>query len=145
VRASALRIPDSGPARALACAAIAALALRPLATPAPPEALEPVRTASDCALGLPGSGPACACGALPGDLRLLLGRPIALDRATERDLDALPGIGARRAAAIVRERARGGAFVDASALARVPGLGPATVERLAPLVSASDSPCAEGG
>jgi competence protein ComEA len=73
--------------------------------------------------------------------RLLLGWPIALDTASARDLEALPGIGARRAAAIVAERARGGRFEHVGDLARVPGLGPASVERLAPQVTATGPGC----
>ncbi len=123
------------------CAALAVAALGALVTPPPPGPLVPVETADGCRLGTRGSGPACACGGVPGVERLLLGWPIALDRARARDLEALPGIGARRAAAIVRERERGGAFARTADLTRVPGLGPATAARLAPLVTPTGPGC----
>ena len=49
-------------------------------------------------------------------------------------LALLPGIGPRLAEAIVRERRRLGAFAGPDDLERVPGIGPATVQRLRPLV-----------
>lgn len=52
--------------------------------------------------------------------------------ASEEQLDRLPGIGPAGARAIVESRAAEGPFADAQALTRVRGIGPATVERLAP-------------
>ena len=52
--------------------------------------------------------------------------------ATEEELDRLPGIGPAAARAIVESRNAEGAFPEAGALTRVRGIGPATVERLAP-------------
>jgi competence ComEA-like helix-hairpin-helix protein len=134
-------VPDPAPARGLVCAALAVAALRGLAVPATPPALEPVAIADGCRLAPRASGPACACDAVPGELRALLGWPIALAHASAQDLEALPGIGPRRAAAIVREREVGGPFERAADLARVAGLGPATAARLAPLVVARGSGC----
>jgi len=71
------------------------------------------------AIGRPVRGPA----------RLLLGLPIDVNRASARTLEALPGIGARRAAAIVRARCTA-PFVDLADLQRVRGIGPATVAGL---------------
>ena len=45
---------------------------------------------------------------------------------------ALPGIGAKKAAAILAERRRGGPFLRVQDLTRVKGIGPATVARLRP-------------
>ena len=123
------------------CGAAALVALTAALTPVAPGPLAPIATADGCRLAPRGSGPPCACEAVPGVERLLLGWPIALDRASARDLEALPGIGARRAAAIVAERERGGPFERARDLERVPGLGPATAARLAPLVSAGGPGC----
>jgi len=53
------------------------------------------------------------------------------NRASAEELDRLPGIGAATADAIVRERESGGPFFAPSDLVRVPGLGPASVTRLA--------------
>lgn len=52
------------------------------------------------------------------------------NRATARELDRLPGVGPKAAAAIVEARLRDGAFRRPEDLARVRGIGPATVEKL---------------
>ena len=57
-----------------------------------------------------------------------------LNRASEGDLESLPGIGPTRAAAIVRWRREHGRFVELEDLLEVPGIGPATLERLRSLV-----------
>jgi competence protein ComEA len=53
-----------------------------------------------------------------------------LNSASLTDLDALPGLGPARAAAILRYREEHGAFASVDDLARIPGLGPAAVARL---------------
>lgn len=53
------------------------------------------------------------------------------NRATEAELAAVIGIGAVRAKAIVADRNANGPFATCRDLARVPGLGPATVSALA--------------
>lgn len=52
--------------------------------------------------------------------------------ASEEELDRLPGIGPAAARAIVESRSAQGPFGDVAALTRVRGIGPATIERLAP-------------
>ncbi len=52
--------------------------------------------------------------------------------ASEEELDRLPGIGPAAARAIVESRTAEGPFADVASLARVRGIGPVTVERLAP-------------
>ena len=52
--------------------------------------------------------------------------------ASEEELDRLPGIGPAAARAIVESRSAEGPFGDVGALTRVRGIGPATIERLAP-------------
>ena len=52
--------------------------------------------------------------------------------AGEEELDRLPGIGPAAARAIVESRIADGRFEDVGALMRVRGIGPATIERLAP-------------
>ena len=52
--------------------------------------------------------------------------------AGEEELDRLPGIGPAAARAIVESRIADGRFGDVEALMRVRGIGPATIERLAP-------------
>ena len=99
-----------------------------------------------CGLAPAGTAAPCPCRELPARVRLLRGLPLPLDRAGPDELRLLPGIGPARAAAIVAERERGGAFADTRALQRVRGLGPTRVARLAPLLFAGrrDPACAGG-
>jgi competence protein ComEA len=53
-----------------------------------------------------------------------------LNGATIAELDALPGIGPAKAAAIVRYRDQHGPFGSVADLARVPGINPALLQRL---------------
>ena len=55
---------------------------------------------------------------------------IDLNAATPAALDALPGIGAARAASIVQYRAQHGPFRSVEELGRVPGMGPAALARV---------------
>jgi competence protein ComEA len=59
---------------------------------------------------------------------------VSLNRASETELATLPGIGPVRARAIVENRTRHGPFRTLDDLARVPGIGPATLERLRGIV-----------
>jgi competence ComEA-like helix-hairpin-helix protein len=65
---------------------------------------------------------------------LLLGNPLDLNTATQIDLEALPGVGPKTAAAILEERARRGGYRSVTELLEVRGIGPATLERLRTLV-----------
>lgn len=58
---------------------------------------------------------------------------VDLNRASEDDLRRLPGIGPVRARAILALRARMGRFKSADDLARIKGLGRATLRRLRPM------------
>ena len=76
----------------------------------------------------------CGSGAgapLRGPARLLFGARLDPNRAAPRHLEALPGIGPARAAAIATERCRR-PFASPADLVRVAGIGVRTVERLAP-------------
>jgi competence ComEA-like helix-hairpin-helix protein len=64
---------------------------------------------------------------------------IDLNRADASSFDALPGIGKTKALAIVAWRAEHGPFRSPADLDQVPGIGPKTVERLAPLVFCSET------
>jgi competence protein ComEA len=55
---------------------------------------------------------------------------VNINTATEAEIAALPGIGPRRAAAIVADREASGPFRRCSDLSRVVGLGPSTVAAL---------------
>ncbi len=58
------------------------------------------------------------------------GETIDPNIAGEEDLDRLPGVGAARAARIVQERKENGPFGSVEDLARVSGIGPASIDRL---------------
>jgi comEA protein len=60
---------------------------------------------------------------------------VDLNRATVADLVRLPGLGPKRAAAIVENRERVGPFRSVDEVTRVPGIGPAILERLRPRLS----------
>ncbi|HEX5386920.1 MAG TPA: helix-hairpin-helix domain-containing protein [Gemmatimonadales bacterium] len=55
---------------------------------------------------------------------------VALNSASAAELNALPGIGVARAAAIVAERERHGPFASVDQLTRVPGIKSALVQKL---------------
>jgi competence ComEA-like helix-hairpin-helix protein len=123
---------------------MASLSLLPMRAPSSPPALEALAAPEGCRFGPAGSAPPCPCERLSGRQRRLLGLPIPLNRAGPLDLEVVPGIGSSRAAAIVRDRERLGAFQQVADLERVPGIGPATVERIRPFVLAAgpDPACA---
>ena len=74
---------------------------------------------------------ACAhASAAPAAASVAPGQRLSLNQATIFQLDSLPGIGAKRAEAIVRDRELNGPFPSVDALARVPGIKPALVARV---------------
>jgi len=68
------------------------------------------------------------------------GRPLDLNRATQAELDALPGIGPVTARRILDHRARYGPFRDPRDLRAVKGIGPKLFARLEPLVAVGSAP-----
>ncbi len=60
------------------------------------------------------------------------GGPIHLNRASASELERLPGIGPALALRIVEHRERQGPFSTLDGLLDVPGIGPATLDRLRP-------------
>jgi competence ComEA-like helix-hairpin-helix protein len=74
---------------------------------------------------------------LPGPQRLICGVGLDVNRDPAKDLELLPGIGPKKAGAIVESRERDGPFGSVADLARVKGIGEKTVERIRPWV---DSP-----
>jgi competence protein ComEA len=69
--------------------------------------------------------------------RALPSGTIDLDQATEAEIDRLPRVGPALARRIVANRDSLGPFGALSGLRRVRGIGPATLERLAPFVTFS--------
>lgn len=113
---------------------LGAALLRALALPEPaPAGGLPVeqRSAADSLLAR--SDSAAAEEALRGR-PLAPGERIDLNRASEVELDRLPGVGPALAARIVEERARSGRFRTPADLERVRGIGPVAMERLHPHV-----------
>jgi len=68
---------------------------------------------------------------------------VDVNAADAQELDLLPGIGPKRAAAIVAYRARHGRFASLEDLAEVPGVTRSVVEKLDGLVCFG--PCTTGG
>ncbi len=60
----------------------------------------------------------------------VLAAQVNLNTASASELEALPGIGATKAAAIVSDRETNGPFASVDDLARVSGVGDKTVEQL---------------
>lgn len=63
--------------------------------------------------------------------------PVDLNTATAAQLDTLPGVGPATANAILTYRTRNGRFKSVTELLEVPGIGPAKLEALRPLVVVS--------
>ncbi|HEX2047115.1 MAG TPA: helix-hairpin-helix domain-containing protein [Acidimicrobiales bacterium] len=62
------------------------------------------------------------------------GTPVDLNTATAEQLEALPGVGPATSRAILAYRASHGRFRSVTELLEVPGIGPAKLETLRPLV-----------
>ncbi|HHO54624.1 MAG TPA: helix-hairpin-helix domain-containing protein [Deltaproteobacteria bacterium] len=73
---------------------------------------------------------------LPPSRPLLVALPIDINTAGIEALEAIPGLGASTAAAIVEDREIRGPFPSLDGLVRVRGVGPSTVAKLAPFVEA---------
>ena len=137
-------MPDTRAARVAVLALLAAAALAGAAPPAAPGRIALVADTEKCRLGELGSGPPCDCARTPLALRETLGLAAPLNRLSARALERVPELGPARAAAIVRERAQGGSFASLDELAaRVPGIGPKTVDRIRPrlFVAGPDPAC----
>jgi hypothetical protein len=115
---------------------VAVLRLRPAAPPVhelrrcatPGGHLEGGRLLVDCGRAVPPARD------LPPGARLLLGLPVELNSASEVELQSLPRIGPVLSRRIVEAR-RARVFCSLDDLARVRGIGLATLRRLAPIVS----------
>ena len=72
--------------------------------------------------------------AMPAAARLAAEVALDLNRASEADLELLPGIGPKLAHAMVKERARRGGFRSLDELTLVKGIGPKKLAQLRALV-----------
>lgn len=66
---------------------------------------------------------------------MLEGEQLDLNTASPEDLTRLPGVGEKKAAAIVAYRAENGGFSSVEELTEVEGIGEASLERLTPYVT----------
>lgn len=78
----------------------------------------------------PGDGAASSPGSTPAE-----DGPVDLNTADAAGLEELPGVGPVTAAAILKWRETNGSFASVDQLAEVNGIGPATLDRLRPLVT----------
>lgn len=125
------RILERNARAALALAALLLLAALPWRTPSSAECPRPVsaeeRDGRTWSVRCEGpAGPALA-----GPARLLFGEGLDPNVADAASLAVLPGLGLERAGAIVRAREEA-PLLRLEDLQRVPGIGPATLERLRP-------------
>jgi competence ComEA-like helix-hairpin-helix protein len=79
-----------------------------------------------------GSCELAAIDRLPGPQRMVCGSGVDVNRNPVRDIELLPGIGPKKAGAIVESRERHGPFETLDDLKRVKGIGVKTVERIRP-------------
>lgn len=63
------------------------------------------------------------------------GSPVNLNTATSGQLQTLPGIGPKKAGAIISYRSKNGPFKRVDDLVQVKGIGPKTLSKLRPLVT----------
>lgn len=113
-------------------------AIRQLNLPKECAALSPSETAaSGSLLKLELTGSQCriaAVDSLPAPQRLVCGGAIDLNRDAATDIELLPGIGPKKARAIVDSRIKEGRFESVEELVRIKGIGEKTVQRIRPWV-----------
>ncbi len=143
------RVPETGRARALVWSVLAAAALAFPLAPAAPGRVALVAYTGGCRLDrvTRGSVP-CDCRDTPIGVREALGLAAPLNALSRAELERIPGLGPVRAGAIADELARRGPFESLDELhARVPGIGPKTVDRIRSrlFVAGPDPACGGSG
>lgn len=129
----------------------AAAAPLAVAAVANPPVTEPPRAAGDADASM-GAAEAVE-GPRPSAGRATPNAPVYLNDADEAELRRLPGVGAKRAHAILAQRARLGRFKRVEDLLRVKGVGRKAIQKWRPLVrleprereSHDEAPSADGG
>lgn len=71
----------------------------------------------------------------PASFALFCNQPLPINRCQREELEMLPGVGPRLAAAILHNLEKEGQFTSPSDLLDVPGIGPRNLQRILPLVS----------
>jgi competence protein ComEA len=89
--------------------------------------------------------PAIALAPPPALTRATADSPVYVNQAGPEELRRLPGVGAKRAEAIVALRQKLGRFQRVEELLRVKGIGRATVRKWRPLVRLDSPPPSDGG
>lgn len=124
--AASLPMPMTSPAPAPAASAPAPAPIPPATAPSTPPPAPPAVEAADGGLAET-SNAGSRRRASPSD-------PVYLNTATEDELRRLPGVGAKRAEAILALRRRVGRFQRIEDLMRVKGIGRAAIRKWRPLV-----------
>lgn len=70
---------------------------------------------------------------------------IDINNATQAELEQINGIGAKKAQAIIEYRKQHGAFKSADELEKVPGIGPATLEKIKKDITVGNPKAAAAG
>ncbi|MDX9698937.1 MAG: helix-hairpin-helix domain-containing protein [Rhodocyclaceae bacterium] len=70
-------------------------------------------------------------------LGALASEPVDINKASAVELETVNGIGPAKAAAIVDFRESNGPFASVDELEKVPGIGPKSMEKLRPQITAS--------
>ena len=114
-------------------------------SPAPLTADRAIGHATSVPAGASASASARASPCASGPAAVTKDGRVVLNRASIADLRRLPGVGEKRAAAILEVRERlGGRFRHLRDLLRVRGIGPRSLARLEPLVVLDEPPESSG-
>lgn len=131
-RANAVATAPPLPSSPTANASVVAQVVTTATPPDVPARVAPVAAGAIADAGVPSAFVPFATGLIAD-----AGSLVDLNTATMDDLRRLPGIGQKRATAILELRAKLGGFRKIEDLMRVRGLGRATIKRLRPLVTLS--------
>jgi competence protein ComEA len=91
-------------------------------------------------VALAGALAAPLAAAAPSDAKAPAAASVNVNTATLEELTALPGIGEKRAQAIIEARKQKGGFKSVDELTEVKGIGPANLEKLRPYLRAGAAP-----
>jgi competence protein ComEA len=75
---------------------------------------------------------------MDGERLIIMGLPIDINRASSRDLEALPGVGPTLAGRIIKHRQEFGPFKTIDDLEQVSGLGPKKLDQIKAYIIAKE-------